>query len=81
MAGLQQDEIIKRLSSYLKYCADSAARKGGDDQYMDGVLTGIAMSIGIASGIDGPIDGHHLAVAGGDIAFASDYIEEGPSWL
>jgi hypothetical protein len=55
--------------------------EGRDDPYIDGILAGIAMSIGIASGIDGPMDGHRLAVAGGDIAFAADYIEEGPSWL
>jgi hypothetical protein len=80
MEGLRQDEIVRRLSTYLKDCASKAV-EGRDDPYIDGILAGIAMSIGIASGIDGPMDGHRLAVAGGDIAFAADYIEEGPSWL
>lgn len=86
MEGLQQQEIIERLSKYLKQCIvtaidnnviDSNVR----DDYLDGLLTGMSMAIGIASGIEGPIDGRTLAHAGADIALAADHIEKGPSWL
>jgi len=64
---IDQDDLIDRLSRYMYQVA--AEPQAPEDQCArDGIVAGMAISIGITAGAVGPIDGAELGYVGASIA-------------
>lgn len=69
---LTQDDVIDLLSLYMTDIIDLIPLAVTVEQraHLDGVITGMAISIAIAAGRPGPITGEELAKVGAELAEA-----------
>lgn len=73
MSGAKtQDEVIDHLSLYLMEIVSISEDTASaiETAHMDGVIMGLAMAVGIAAGVPGPLTALELARIGTDLAKA-----------